>query len=900
MVSGIEGIMNLAAASGEDLATTSDIVTDALTAFGMGADQSGHFADILAIASSNANTNVAMMGETFKYAAPMMGAMGYSAEDAAIAIGMMANSGIKASSAGTALRAGLVNLAKPTEQMQAAMDKYGISLTDAQGEMLPLRDLMQELREKLGGLSEVEQTAAAGAIFGKNALSGWLAIINGADADLDKLTNSVDNCAGAAQNMANVQLDNLNGDLTLMDSAFDGLKTTIGEQFIPILRELVQFFTDVLGKMDEWVQENPELFKAITATIGALGGLTAGIVAVNGAIKAYQALKAIGLFAGLAGPIGLAVGAVGLLAGGVTYLVSEANKGVTPVKDLTTAIQDMDDTMEESRKTYDDACGSYQATAQMAELYIDKLEELGESNEEGTQHSQEYMDTLYLLSDAIPELSENIDLQTGSIEGGTEALRENTKAWEDNQRQQAEQEYLSSVAEGYNSVMQERLENGRKLIQNQQEQKLAEEKLSRAQMDVARIQDEINGGARNMGTELAKANDKVHECERELGALRKTGNNLEQAIDEDNQALEEQEGIMQQAREAIEAYSDSQQDATDTGNELAGSGDEIVDSVMEVIDSATELSEEYQKAYDSALQSIQGQGSLWEEMKAVTAGTTSEIINNLQSQTDYWSAYNDNLAQLQSRASEIEGLNDVLNDLNDGSEESAKTYATLTNANDEDLQAFVAAWQAREEQQELSAQNIAASQTGMLDDLDGFTKEVQTKIDGMDYSEDAVQAAKDTIQGYIDGLNGQKGPVTTAAREIAQAAIRELSAIPTGKGNGTVSYTGASTWNRSRHNATGSNMAPSGVTLVGENGPELVRLKGGERIVPAPQTADILRSGDGTYASTSLNYSPVYNISGGNAADIRSVLQEHDRDLESRITNILARAARDRERTVYR
>ena len=126
MMDGLEGIMNLAAASGEDLASTSDIVTDALTAFGLSAKDSSHFSDILAAASSNANTNVSMMGETFKYAAPVLGSLGYTAEDAALAIGLMANAGIKSSQAGTSLRGAITNLAKPTDTVAAAMDKYGI------------------------------------------------------------------------------------------------------------------------------------------------------------------------------------------------------------------------------------------------------------------------------------------------------------------------------------------------------------------------------------------------------------------------------------------------------------------------------------------------------------------------------------------------------------------------------------------------------------------------------------------------------------------------------------------------------------------------------------------------------------------------------------------------------
>lgn len=178
MTAGISGIMSLAAASGEDLASTSDIVTDALTAFGLKAKDAGHFSDVLAKASASSNTNVGMLGESFKYVAPVAGAMKYSVEDTSLALGLMANSSIKGSMAGTALKTSLANMAAPTNSMAEAMDKYGISLTDSSGNMKTLKGVMDNLRSSLGGLSETEQTAAASTIFGKEAMSGMLAIIN--------------------------------------------------------------------------------------------------------------------------------------------------------------------------------------------------------------------------------------------------------------------------------------------------------------------------------------------------------------------------------------------------------------------------------------------------------------------------------------------------------------------------------------------------------------------------------------------------------------------------------------------------------------------------------------------------------------------------------------------------
>ncbi len=341
MVSGLDGIMDLSAASGEDLASVSDIVTDALTAFGLQASDSAHFADVLAAASSNANTNVAMMGETFQYAAPLAGTMGYSIEDMALSVGLMANSGIKASQAGTSLNTALSRLAKPTKEMKSymqdlglvtmqtfdqsadpkavekamtvvenkalsaenaqiklnqAIEKYGensaqaltatnnltkaqnsleeaqealtdlqngekvsiidknLLLTDEEGNLKSLRETVDTLRDAFAGLSEVEQAEAASAIFGKNSMSGMLAIVNAKQADYDKLAEAVDNADGTAKNMADTMLDNLQGDKTLLDSAVDGMKISISKELNPALRDLVQYVTSQIPKIQKSIE----------------------------------------------------------------------------------------------------------------------------------------------------------------------------------------------------------------------------------------------------------------------------------------------------------------------------------------------------------------------------------------------------------------------------------------------------------------------------------------------------------------------------------------------------------------------------------------------------------------------------------------------------------------------
>ncbi|WP_330592174.1 phage tail tape measure protein [Fusicatenibacter saccharivorans] len=267
MISGISGIMNLAAASGESLGSTSDIVTDALTAFGLKASDSGHFADVLAKASASANTNVGMLGESFKYVAPVAGAMKYSVEDTSLALGLMANSSIKGSMAGTALKTSLANMAAPTDSMATAMEKYGISLTDSSGNMKTLKGVMDNLRGSLGGLSETEQTAAASTIFGKEAMAGMLAIINASEEDYNKLSDAIYNADGAAQDMSDTMLDNLEGSMTLMQSAVEGVQNSFGKRLTPYIRGVVDAITDA----------TPAATAALTSLMDFVDGKAEGV-----------------------------------------------------------------------------------------------------------------------------------------------------------------------------------------------------------------------------------------------------------------------------------------------------------------------------------------------------------------------------------------------------------------------------------------------------------------------------------------------------------------------------------------------------------------------------------------------------------------------------------------------
>ena len=334
MLSGIEGVMNLAAASGEDLATTSDIVTDALTAFGLTAQDSGHFADVLAAASSNANTNVSMMGETFKYCAPIAGSLGFSVEDTAEAIGLMANAGIKSTQAGTSLRTIMTNLSGEVKICGDSIGEVTIATSNADGSMRDLSDILADCRIAFAGLSESEKAAAAESLVGKNAMSGFLALMNAGEGDINKLSGAIDGCDGAAQKMADTMNNNLEGQLTILKSALEELAISFGQLLIPALREVVEWlqgFVGFLNSLPEGVKKTIMMIALVAAALGPILIIIGKVVSAIGTImtivpKVAGVINVVkGAFAALnatmlANPIVLIIAAIAALVAAFIYL----------------------------------------------------------------------------------------------------------------------------------------------------------------------------------------------------------------------------------------------------------------------------------------------------------------------------------------------------------------------------------------------------------------------------------------------------------------------------------------------------------------------------------------------------------------------------------------------------
>ena len=913
MLGGLEGVMNLAAASGEDLAATSDIVTDALTAFGMTAADSGRFADVLAVAASNANTNVGMMGETFKYVAPVAGALGYSAEDAAVAIGLMANSGIKASQAGTTLRSVITRLSTDAGASKTQLgalgvltEQLGVAFYNADGSARAMRDVIADCREAWAGLSKEQQISYAKTIAGQEAMSGWLALMNATRADVQKLAVSVDNCAGAAERMAKIMLDNLNGQLTLMNSAWDALRVTIGEQFNPELRKAAELGTDVLGWLDEFVRENPALVKGVMTFAGVMGTATVAVTGVNAALKVFQALNVAALFTGPAGAILGGAAAVAGLTAAVVGLVTAANEGVPSVRELTEAARDMQGAMDEAGASYEETATQTMAAAEVAGLYINKLEELEAAEGENAAQNQEYQNTLALLLRAMPELSDCISQTTDeygrstyALETDTKTLRDNTEELKKNAQARAYQEYLNKLYEEYGAVLLESAENSVKLTQAQTRLDAAEKNQSDTMARMNELLDESLENGTALSSEYYELQKTLYGYDKEIQTASQEIINLNQAIEDDAEAAAAAEAAFESAAEVVAQLTGVTEEQTAAAEEAANQNRELQDVISGVSSRISALTEAYEEAYTAAMESVSGQYALWDEAAEVVATSAGSINSALESQITYWQDYNANLRALTERSADVEGLSTVLASFADGSAESASAVAGLANATDDELRDMVANWQELQEEQEAAAGSIADLKTNFTNTMDELQAELAADIAAMDLGEEAAASGRATIQGYIDAADEMLPQVQAAYKSLARAASQALGPAP-------YSDSAYAAGRTERGYASGTSNAQPGWAMVGENGPEMMFFHGGEKVLNAAQTSTLRARAEpavsARLAPASSSSRPVnvnFQIQGSATPETVQDLRGFADEIVGRVIDTLEEAGEDARRRAY-
>lgn len=726
MLGGLEGIMNLAAASGESLGATSDIVTDALTAFGLTARDSSRFADVLAAASSNANTNVSMMGETFKYAAPVAGALGYSIEDTALAVGLMANAGIKGSQAGTALRGTLTNLAKPSKEVSAYMQKLGISLTDNSGATRSLSELMDILRDRFSDLTEAQQAEYAAGLAGKEAMSGLLAIVSAGEADYQKLTDAISASSGAAKEMAEIRLDNYAGQMTLLSSAADGLKLAVGEQLTPALTNLAKAGTDAFAWATEFVGENEWVVGAVVGITTSIAVLTAGVTLYSHAAELAAAKTAIlnavmntnpAVFVASA-LIGL-VTAIGIYAASADDASGDTKKFTQSLKDSKKAYEDLQDTMSEQQE-------STRAAA-------DALKGLLEVEDKSAAQKAVILDLVAQLNEAVPGLGLAYDSERDALEGLTAAELEASLA-----RAEAQEEYQGQV-ERLSELYTEQAEISARLAD-------AHAALAEGHQQSREEMASYFDVAVDYNNALEQGSTDTRELENTVRALT--------AAQADNAAQ------IAELEEASSAYAQRQQEDALAIETMTARVDDLTGRMQS-------LEEEYQKSWEKAMESIEAQLGLFNELDGSAKTSIDSLINTLKGQVAYMDDYAANI----KKAMEM-GVDDgLVKKLSDGSEKSAQILDAIVKGGEDDIEALNEQLAKVEEGKKNFNDTVAEMEHDFDEKMALLVRDMNDAMDEMDLADSTYQIGEDNIQGLINGTASKKAELVRKYAEMGRAAL---------------------------------------------------------------------------------------------------------------------------------
>lgn len=711
MLGGLEGVMNLTAASGESLGATADIVTDALTAFGLAAADSGRFADVLAAASSNANTNVAMMGETFKYAAPVAGALGYSIEDVALAIGLMANAGIKGSQAGTALRGTLTNLAKPSDDVLWYMEELGVSMTDSAGQTRSLSELMDVLRDRFSALTEAQQAEYAAGIAGKEAMSGLLAIVNASEADYQKLTEAITASSGAAREMSEIRLDNLQGQMTLLSSAADGLKLAVGEQLTPVLTDLAQAGTEAFAWAAEFVSENEWVVGAVTGLTAALGALVIGIGGLAAAPAVITAVHtALTLLA--ANPVVAVTAAiVGLTAAFATWAAS--------LDDETESTKEFTKSLQESKQAYEelqDAMDKEQGSTKSA---MDALMELLAVEDKSAAQKAVILELIEQLNEAVPGLNLAYDSEKDALVGLTE------------------EEVKSAIARA----------------EAQEKNEARVERLSELYAQQAELSDRLTDAEGDLAAAYESGVTHADAYSRASGGAGASVRSAEAAVRTLTSAYDENAAEIAELEAAVNAYT-QQQDAEALATETMTARVDDLTARMQ------SLEEEYQKSYDKAMESIEAQLGLFNELDGTAKTSIDSLIGTLEGQVAYMDQYAANI----KRAMELGVDEGLVKKLSDGSEKSAQILDAIVNGGKEDIAALNEQFAKVEEGKEAFSDTVAQMETEFNEKMGQIVDDLNAAIEEMNQEDAAYQIGRNNVLGLVDG---------TANPEARQALIRE-------------------------------------------------------------------------------------------------------------------------------
>lgn len=819
MLDSMAGTMSLASASGEDLGDTTNMVVDAMTAFGYGADQAGHFADVLARASADTNTSVALLGNSFQACATTAGGMGYSIDDVAVALGIMANNGLKAEMSGTALTTALTRMSGANETANGAMEDLGLTMFDTSGKAKPLGQFLGELRDSFAGMTEEQKINNAYMLAGQRGMKGMLAIVNASDEDWNNLTESIANCSGAAEDMSNIKLDTYTGQVKLAKSALEGLEIAVGDKLTPALGELAEKFTVFLNGATTFVNVNEAAVPVITGVVAALATFTTGITVATTAVKVFQLVTST--LGGVLNPIALAIGGISIAAG---LLVTDF-----------TALGGAE---EDFRATHEATMASFDTETENVAVLAARLDELTSKSSLNAAEQAEVGAIVGSLNKSVPNLGLEYDKLTGSVNMTTDAIVAAAKAMANQEKITEDYELLNTLTD---KLAESQITLGESEISLAEAQtaydtalKEYNEHLGEAPGVVSEYKDALNNAKDDLEfwgeqvqrdtdatsgyqTEIDNTTAEIKELSSATTTASEENENFAEFTEAAGDALEAETEGMREANEALADVYAKAKDATESGGDLRSVYEDLESEFEKYKDTASEAAVKTAEIQLAALNLRATNEELITQYPGLVAGVESLgipledlsqwLINNEISAEEWGEGVNSvkdsiiNGFQKLSTDAEIS-----LSDMAENLEYNVQAYQNW----DQNLTDLMADAVANNDQGAIDLINVmrnlgvgyAAQVQAMVDDTSGnyeklaaamgevgetggrafynSTNESLARVDGLygEYSASGAEtlqtgdyegAGAANAEDYAGGVEGQTGTVETAAEAVSDA-----------------------------------------------------------------------------------------------------------------------------------
>lgn len=894
-ISALPTVLNLAAAGAMDMASAASYVTGVIKGFGDSMDNANYYADLMAKGATLSNTNVSQLGEALSTAAATAASYGQTADSVTLSLLRLAEQNVTGSEAATKLNRAMANIYTPSAAAEKVFEELGIAIYDSSGNARDLNTIVNELSGALSEYSMEQQNAYKDTIFSQNGLQAFNKMCASSTEKVDEFAAALNNASGSAAQQAETQLDNLAGAITLFNSAADGLKTTIGEAFQSEMTSVVKIASNVISVVNDILKKNPVLLKSLIAITAEIGLLVTAYTAYAAAKKIWTKVSQMETVAKIAEtiaqkglnvamlecPITWIVAGVAALTVGIIALVEITKQESSEINSLTAASKEEYNALQDKIAEYENAVEVYGENSEEAEYLKWQVEELTESYEANKQTLEEYIaagddvrqsvnDTTQSIQDSFAAVQEEETKASALIARLKELASQSTQTASAQGEMEAIIKKLNEMFPALGLTIETVLNGGdfSKFIDN-----WAQAQFKAKQFEVALDNvTEAYGAQQTAIKQLEQDQDALTRAQNALTAAqdeydREVGDTILAVFTPQYQALksaqEEYETLTEKVAEdeaAVAKASNAYQECTDILGDHAGVVDEASsdeEKMQAAISTTTEkvqaLVEAYNTSYDAALKSISGQYNIWDEAATVSAVSTDTVTANLDSQTQYWASYNDNLQNLNSRASEIEGLSAVIATFADGSTESVNAIAGMAEATDEELAAMVESYNKLQEQQKTTSDSLADLCTEFSTQMAQLAEDFSTQVEALDLSEEASANGVATMQGFIDGANSMSGSVKAAYTSLGNQAVAALrQAVQSASITATVNVVTST----SNAYATGTDYAARGVALVGEEGPELVYFKGGEQVIPARKTAQMMNG------NISVSVAPKITVNG--------------------------------------